>query len=52
MFKLDWAKWNAFHVGRDRRDGCIYLFRKETNAFASLSAFVPIFYFDQETLGL
>ena len=53
MFKIDWpTTWGRLSVGRDRRDGSVYLFRKEVNAFASLSAYVPVMYVDQETLGL
>lgn len=53
MFKIDWATaWGRLYVGRDRRTGDIYLFRKEDNAFASMSAFVPVMLVEQETIGL
>ena len=53
MFKIDWPKvWGRLHVGRDRRTGDMFMFRREDNAFASLSAYVPVMYVEQETLGL
>lgn len=53
LFEIKWpTTWDRLFVGRDRRDGCIYLYRKYENAFASLSAFVPVAYVQQETIGL
>ena len=53
MFKINWlAHWDRLFVGMDRRTGDVYLFRKEVNAFASLSAYVPVMYVEQETIGL
>lgn len=53
MFKIDWPKhWNRLYVGRDRRTGDMFMFRKEENAFASLSAYVPVMLVEQETIGL
>ncbi len=53
MFKVEWpTTWGRLFVGRDRRTGSIFIYRKETNAFASLSANVPVILIDQETIGL